>query len=457
MDCDYWHERLVALATLHQVPGASLALMQVRPEAAPEVMTCAHGVLSLATGVPTTPDSLFQIGSITKVWTAGLVMQLVEEHQIDLDAPIRELLPELALLDDEATRSVTMRQLLNHTSGIDGDLFIDTGRGDDALQRYVARLSAVGQLHRPGDGWSYCNVGYSIAGRVVEVLTGLTFEKAMHERVIEPLHLKHTVMLPEDAILHRAAVGHVGPSGADLRPTPQWMLSRAIGPAGLICASASDVLTWSRSTMAPWARGDVPALLSEESLEEMTREQARLPKGATDSNTWGLGWKHFDWDGHRVLGHDGQTIGQTAFLRVLPTHGFAFALLTNGGNTGDLYEQLCREVFNEVCAVVMPERVPSGFKPRGADQYVGTYERAGERLEVVHKNGGLVLRQIDLNPYEWLDPAPPLETEIRQLSHDLFVVRPTGTQTNVPLIFTTFDDRQVLSHGHRAFLRVVAT
>ena len=447
----------MALATDHRIPGASLGLMQLRPDAAPEVMACAHGMLSVATGVPTTTDSLFQIGSLTKVWTAALVMQLVEEHKIDLDVPVRDVLPEFVLLDDEAARSVTMRQLLNHTSGIDGDLFIDTGRGDDALQRYVARLVDVGQLHRPGDGWSYCNVGYSIAGRVVEVLTGATFERALTERLIEPLRLEHTVMLPEDALLHRAAVGHVGPSGTDLRPTRQWMFARAIGPAGLICASALDVLTWSRSTMAPGARGAGPALLSGDSLREMAREQARLPTGATDSDTWGLGWKRFDWSGHRVLGHDGQTIGQSAFLRILPTHGFAFVLLTNGGNTRDLYEQLCREVFSELCGVVMPEPLPSGSKPRNAGPHVGAYERAGERLEVAYADGDLVLRKIELKPLVGSEPSPPVESVMGQLSQDRFVVRPAGTHTNLPLVFTTFNGRQVLHHGHRAFLRVSPT
>lgn len=451
---DHWRERLVALATEHHVPGASLGLMRLEPEASPEVVTCTHGVLNLATGVSTTPDSLFQIGSLTKVWTATLVMQLVEEGRLHLDEPVQAVLAELVLRDEEATRAVTTRQLLNHTSGIDGDLFIDTGRGDDALRRYVDRLVDMGQLHRPGRGWSYCNVGYSIAGRVVEVLTGTPFETAMQERIFDPLGLDHTVMLPEDALLHRAAVGHVGATAAELAPTRRWMFPRAIGPAGLICASAPDVLRWARNTMISGAAGEAPALLSEASWQEMAREQARLPEGATDSDTWGLGWKRFDWSGHRVHGHDGQTIGQSAFLRILPTHDFAFVLLANGGNARDLYEQLCREVFDELCGVVMPDALPDGDEPTAAPIHVGVYERAGQQLEVLDRDGVLVLRQTESWPLDRRESAPPVETVMRQLSQNRFVVRRAGTLTNMPVLFTSFEGRRVLHHGHRAFLRV---
>ncbi len=103
-----------------------------------EVVAAAHGLLNKETGVETTSDSVFQIGSMTKVWTATVVMQLVDEGKLDLDAPIVDVLPELRLADADVTQQVTMRHLLSHTSGIDGDIFTDTGRGDDCLEKYVA-------------------------------------------------------------------------------------------------------------------------------------------------------------------------------------------------------------------------------------------------------------------------------------------------------------------------------
>ena len=98
----------------------------------------ATGVLHAGTGQVATPDSVFQIGSVSKVWTATVVMQLVDEGRFALDTPVVEILPELALRDTEVTKKVTVWNLLTHTSGIDGDVFTDTGRGDDALEKYVA-------------------------------------------------------------------------------------------------------------------------------------------------------------------------------------------------------------------------------------------------------------------------------------------------------------------------------
>src|SRR6185312_13045214 len=149
LDAGHWQRRLTALAERHHVPGATLGILRLGEEP----VTVAHGVLNVDTGVTTTPDSVFQIGSISKVWTTTLVMQLVDEGRLDLDAPLTDVLPDLKLNAD----GVTMRHLLTHTSGIDGDVFTDTGRGDDCLAKYVDLLADVAQNHPLGATWSYCN------------------------------------------------------------------------------------------------------------------------------------------------------------------------------------------------------------------------------------------------------------------------------------------------------------
>src|SRR4051794_27272506 len=214
----------------HGVPGASLAVLDDG-----DVVTAASGVLSMATGVDATTDSLFQIGSITKLWTATVVMQLVDEGRIDLDAPVRTYLPAFTVADPEVSTTVTVRHLLTHTSGIDGDHFEDTGRGDDVLEKYVASCARLAQVHPLGATISYCNTGFSILGRIVEVVTDEVWDATIRARVVEPLGLTHTATLPEDVLLHRAAVGHVQPPGRDLAPAPVWSLPRSAGPAGLVC------------------------------------------------------------------------------------------------------------------------------------------------------------------------------------------------------------------------------
>jgi len=197
--------RLAALAARHGVPGATVGILH-----GDTVHEAAYGMLNQNTGVEVTTDSLFQLGSITKVWTATVVMGLIDEGRLELGAPLVDVLPELRLSDPEVTKRVTMRHLLTHTSGIDGDILTDTGRGDDCLEKYVALLAGAALTHPLDATWSYSNSGFSLAGRVIEKLTGQTWDEALRERLFRPLGLTHTGTLPEEALLFRAAVGHLG-------------------------------------------------------------------------------------------------------------------------------------------------------------------------------------------------------------------------------------------------------
>ncbi|MCP9977965.1 beta-lactamase family protein [Actinomadura madurae] len=343
-----------------------------------ELVEAAHGVLHVRTGAPVATDSLFQIGSITKVWTATVAMALVDEGLLALDTPVAEVLPELRLASPEVTKSVTLRHLLTHTSGIDGDVFTDTGRGDDCLEKYVDVLGEAGQNHPLGATFSYCNSGYVLLGRVIEKVTGQTWDQALRDRLCTPLGLAHTVTLPEEALLFSTAVGHEERDGR-LDTVPAWMLPRSIGPAGLIDSTAADVLAFARLHLTGGLAADGTRILSEESAAAMAAHQADLPDKEVLGDSWGLGWIRFGWDGHRLIGHDGNTLGQTAFLRVLPGQRFAVVLLTNGGRPRELFQDLYREIFAEVAGITLPEPFAPPPKPVTVDvtPYVGVYERAG--------------------------------------------------------------------------------
>ena len=254
---------------------------------------------------------------MSKVWTATLAMQLVDEGKLDLDAPVAEVLPELRLADGEVAKTVTMRHLLSHTSGIDGDVFTDTGRGDDCVEKYVGLMSESKQNHPLGATWSYCNSGFTLAGRVIEKLIGLTWDAALREKIYAPLGLKHTVTLPEEALLFRTAAGHVDVSAEPVL-APVWQLPRSLGPAGLITSTPADVLAFARMHLTGGLAADGTRVLSAASAAAMTEFQAEVPDKYILGDSWGIGWIRFGWDGQRLVGHDGNTIGQAAFLRVLP-------------------------------------------------------------------------------------------------------------------------------------------
>src|SRR5579875_3940922 len=179
-------DRLPELLRENEVPGAAIAVY-----ADGEVFDFASGVLSKGTGVEATTESLFQIGSITKVWTATLVMQLVDDGLIELDAPVQKYLPDFALADQTAASTLTVRQLLSHTAGFEGDVFTDTGMGDDCVEKYVASLETDAQLFPPGELFSYNNAGFCVLGRLVELLREKPFDECLRERLFAPLGLEH--------------------------------------------------------------------------------------------------------------------------------------------------------------------------------------------------------------------------------------------------------------------------
>ncbi len=428
LDGAHWQRRLTALARKYRVPGATLGILRLDGD---EQAFAHTGVLNKATGVAVTGESVFQIGSITKVWTATVAMQLVDEGLLDLDAPIADVLPELRLADPDVTKQVTLRHLLTHTSGIDGDVFTDTGRGDDCVEKYVAVLDQAAQTHPLGATLSYCNSGFILAGRVIEKLTGKTWDAALRERLFTPLGLTHTGTLPEEALLFGAAMGHVAAGDEEPQPAPVWGLPRSAGPAGLITATPADVLAFARLHLRGGLGPDGARVLSAASATAMTEWQADMPDKHTLGDSWGLGWIRFDWDGHRVYGHDGNTIGQAAFLRILPDQGLAVTLLANGGGTHDLYEELYREIFAELAGVAMPQPLSPAATPPAVDvsEFLGTYERESVRTEILSTDSGLRIRQTVTGPLAELVPEPMTEDDLIPISATQFALRPKGTRS----------------------------
>ncbi|TYP90419.1 serine hydrolase domain-containing protein [Blastococcus xanthinilyticus] len=459
IDQEHWQQRLDELAAKHSVPGAALAVLRVgEDDDGDELVEAATGVLNKSTGVEVTPDSVFQIGSISKVWTATLVMQLVDEGKLDLDAPLVDVLPDLRLQDADVARRVTMRHLLTHTSGIDGDVFTDTGRGDDVLERYVAALVDAPQNHPLGATFSYCNSGFSLAGRVIEVVTGKTWDAVLRERIIQPLGLTHTSTLPEEAILHRVAIGHITPDPEqESHPVTTWVLPRSTGPAGLINATARDVTAFARMHLRDGAAADGTAVLSAASTAAMQAHQTDLPDKHSLGDSWGLGWIRFDWHGERLYGHDGSTFGQNAYLRVLPgqdgSGGLAVALVTNGGHTADLFNDLYRELFAELADVRIADQLEPPAQAPDVDlaRYVGTYERSSITTEVFERDGGLVARVIPTGAIAEASGATTEELELHPVEQGLFAVRPPGYETWMAATFYALPDgAEYLHFGVRA-------
>jgi CubicO group peptidase (beta-lactamase class C family) len=451
MDLAGWQARLDELARQHAVPGASLAVL-----ADGEVTALATGVLHKGTGVEATTDSLFQIGSITKVYTTTVLLRLVDQGLTGVDTPVVELLPGFRVADPEVTGRVTLRHLLCHTSGINGDFFHDTGRGDDCLAKYAQACADLPQNHPLGATFSYCNSGYAILGRIIEQLTGRVWDAALAQQLVAPLGLTHTWTLPEDVLRFRAAMGHVTGSVSDEpQPASSWTLMRSMGSAGLVCASAADVVAFARLHLDQGRAPDGTQLLASSGVAEMQRPQVAVPNPHAMAHHWGLGWALADWGGRGVYGHDGDTISQSAFLRVVPDAAVAVALLTNSDRTGAFSQEVFTQLLGELCGVAVPAPLEPPATPPQVDlhRHVGVYERVGMRMEATVRDSKLVLEVTPTGGLAELRRA--FGMELVPLTDTLLVGRPPIATQWLPYVFYTLPDGSAYLHdGARATPKV---
>jgi CubicO group peptidase (beta-lactamase class C family) len=429
-------DRLDALARQHGVPGATLAIGLDG-----ELLDFATGVINVNTAVTTTPTSVFQIGSNTKLLTATLVMQLVDSGDVDLDQPVQRYLPEFSLADRAGAEQITVRQLLTHSSGIQGDYFKGFGRGDEAIERLVASLVDIDLVHRPGQLWSYCNTGFVVAGRLAEVIGGRPFHELLQTRICDPLGLRRTTVLVEEMVAERCAVGHVaGPSGIPRVP-PVVVMEYAQAPAGsMTTATASELVRFVQMHLHGGAGADGSQILSGDAVGAMQKVQLRRPPTSTAPLAQGLGWLIEDWDGKRVIGHGGGTIGQLSFLQAVPDDNLVVALLTNSMTGGLLWRDLGRWLFEELVDMRMPD-TPTASEPVPGlplDRYAGSYERLGVRHLITVEGEGLVVNtELSGSFAELQQGATPPPYRLRAIDQERFAARVNGLDDVV--VFQEFE------------------
>jgi CubicO group peptidase (beta-lactamase class C family) len=391
---EVWAARLRELVGRLDVPGAVLGVSHRG-----ERMLAAAGVAGLRNPQSLGVDTVFQLGSISKVYTATLLLALAGPEI--LERPIAELVPEAHWME----REIRAGHLLAHSSGIGGDHFADTGRGEDALARYVTGLA---QLPRdvplaPGSRYSYCNSGFAVLGRLIEVLSGETYDAALQTHLLRPLGADATSTLPEDAILGPVALGHNRREGEPLRADDTWNFARACNPLGGVCASAGDVLSFAELHLRDGRTADGTTVLGPGIANRMRRRHLETPPLARPSAR-GLGWGIFDWTGGELIGHDGETLGQIASLRLLPAEQLAVVVLTNAIPDGDEITRALTEAVLEPWGLT-PQTVISSKGSRTArgasasgdvssfdpTPYVGRYRNLIGTMDVRAAGSGLAV------------------------------------------------------------------
>lgn len=418
----------------------------------------AAGILNLDTGVEATTDSIFQIGSITKVMTAALVMQLVDEGRVDLNAPVKRYLKDFQIADREASEKITVKQLLNHTCGIAGDFFPEEGYEEgNLIARFVDRCNFLPLVHPVGEMFSYSNAAFSIAGRLVEVVRGKPWAAAMKEHIYEPLGMTHAIADPKDVIRFRTAIGHVDGQDGDKpwRVTPQSYYSLGQAPCGIVATMrAEDLILFARGFLNEGKATDTSPWLSSESAALMQSPTIAWPAVSTCSKmSIGLGWFIDDYGDTRVISHGGATKGQFAMLQVLPEKNTAFAILTNGKYQA--MEAVTRALLLELGGIdnCEPDIAAVSFNEEEAQAYAGRYEVLNTVIDIAPADNGLT----ETIAFKSDDAPTPRVKTLTPLGDDLFAVfnDKGAREFNVRFVRPDPDERpQLITFQHRLVPRV---
>jgi CubicO group peptidase (beta-lactamase class C family) len=393
MSRDALSEFVAETAAKFGVPGVAVGVWADGREA----YAC-HGVTSVDNPLPVDPDTLFVLGSVTKTYTATALLCLAGEGRVELDAPVRRYVPELRLKDERAAAQITVLQLLNHTAGLDWGITVDTGEGDDALAAYVARLADLELIGPPGERASYSQAGYNLVGRIIEKVTGLTYERAVASLVLEPLGLSHSFFARDDIMTRRFAVGHNRDQDQTLSIARLWRRWRGENPGGGLASSVADQLRWARFHLGD-GRADSGAesgarVLPAELLQRMQRPTVAL-RGSNLGDAIGIGWFLRDIGGVGTVGHGGSANGQFAELLLVPERGFAVVSLCNAFPDGPPCNQaVVRWALQTYLEVAHQEPQPLPYDQARARELVGNYQNKVMTLTISTDEAGLTFEAL---------------------------------------------------------------
>lgn len=306
---------IIDLMRRYNVPGVGLAVVRDG-----EVLyTNGYGVRDVSTGVPVTAQTLFSIGSITKSFTALAAMQQVEAGRVDLDAPIVTVLPDLPH-PDTRFEQVTLRHLLSHTSGLQVDDGLWTGRQAEDRDALAAAIIARPLTSDPGEAFAYNNVAYAVAGVVLEQATSETWESLIETNIFAPLNMDTAAVSLE---AYQAAADYALPHVIDVRlgsqPVALTYDISLIAPAGAIFASAQDMAQYALLQLGDGTIDGVP-VVTQAHLDEMHTAEA---------HDYALGWTNTRYESVDLVWHNGSIDGFYAGMTLVPAEDLGIIVLTN--------------------------------------------------------------------------------------------------------------------------------
>ena len=347
------------------------------------------------TGDPVTSDTVMHVGSITKLMTTTLVMQLVGEGKISLEDPIVAHLPKFRLRDPRALQRITCRMLLNHTSGINGEWLPEYGPDHERIVDTINRCADLGQLYEPGAETSYCNVAMVVAGYLVQKRLNQSWYTLVKNRIYEPLGMNHALVDPLEVPRFRASIGDLSDAATGkFVQTTRPFLAPSFAPAGSTqMSTAADLVRFARALINDGAGTNGNRILSQAASREMLEPSASFVQIGPTPLKVGLGWMIYRGG---VVGHGGGGPGVSSQLYAHPASGRAVALLTNCDRGESLTTAFLQPILESWTGLKAETFRPQQKKgPWDPSPYVGTYENNADRYRVTVQDVALALRTQD--------------------------------------------------------------
>lgn len=300
--------------------------------------TRGFGLAEIASGRPVTASTRFYIASTTKSLTALACALLADQGELDLHTPVQRYVPDLRFHRDIDPERITLERLLTHTHGLEGigPVVIRTAFTGDYDRGQLLRLTAHHGPAESGEAFRYSNIGYNIAGFVLEEITGETWKDAVDELVLRPLHLRETTAYVSRLDPAETAVGY--------RPTPEGFeiaaptkTDETMHAAGGHYTTASDMAAWVGAVMNKgWWIGEqvFPASV----VEDVTRKHADQDRtfGEIKRYGWGLGWDLGTYNGDTLVHRFGSYAGFRSHVSFMPSRKVGVVVLVNDGALGSM-------------------------------------------------------------------------------------------------------------------------
>lgn len=308
------------------IPGLSLAIIK-----GDQIVHTRGFGRARPNGETPTPQTPFFIGSVTKSFTAMAIMQLVEAGKVELDAPVRRYLPWFRVADPEASAQMTVRHLLNHTSGLSvvqgQKILIEMDDSPDATERQLRALSTLKLSHPVGAKFQYNNTNYNMLGLIIEAANGESYSDYIQKHIFDPLDMRHSYTSKSEALKNGLAMGHRYWFGF---PIPESNLLIPLGslPSGQLISCAEDMAHYLIAQLNGGCYGDVQ-ILSDAGMEAMHHGTVEIIEMGIPLGLYGMGWESQVSGKSTIVWHSGIVPDFGAFAAIVPEQNKGIVLLFN--------------------------------------------------------------------------------------------------------------------------------